>query len=218
MELLVPAISDIVFQYSWTIKNYNKTITKNSFIDSPNFELNVNGIRSSWNLSIRFWKGPEGKRLKNPIVLCLNMLNCKVKAVEQAKIRFQFGIYNAEKNKWEYFSIRRTILELKSTADITSLGYRELSVMERHLKNETVKLMVKIQIQITEYDDKHNLTQDALRLTRHLKDADTKFVCSGKGQDEIPGHENVKAGSSDLPTNIGKSKDSSQRSKDHNDN
>lgn len=100
-----------------------------------------------------------GKRLKNPIVLCLNMLNCKVEAAEQAKIRFQFGIYNAEKNKWEFFSIRRTILELKSTKDIASLGYRELSVGERHLRSETVKLMVKIQIQITECDDKHNLTQ-----------------------------------------------------------
>lgn len=61
MELLVPTVSDIVFKYSWPIQNYKKTIAKNSLIDSPAFDLNVNGIHSSWNLSIRFWKGPEGK-------------------------------------------------------------------------------------------------------------------------------------------------------------
>ncbi|KAH0564416.1 uncharacterized protein LOC123272826 [Cotesia glomerata] len=199
MELLVPAISDIIFQYPWTIKNYKKIIEKNISIDSPAFELNVNGIRSSWNLSIRFWKGPEGKRLKNPVVLCLNMLNCKINSSEQAKIRFQFGIYNTEVNQWEYFNIGRTIIELKSTEDIVSLGYRELSVVERHLKNGVAKLVVKIQM--TEYDSDK---QEPARLTRHLRDADTKFICS-KGQDEIPGHANVKASHSDVPTSIDKS-------------
>ncbi|KAG8034575.1 hypothetical protein G9C98_007651 [Cotesia typhae] len=175
MELLVPAISDIIFQYPWTIKNYKKIIEKNTSIDSPAFDLNVNGIHSSWNLSIRFWKGPE------------------------AKIRFQFGIYNAEVNQWEYFNIGRTIIELKSTADIVSLGYRELSVVERHLKNGAIKLVVKIQM--TEYDSDK---QEPARLTRHLRDADTKFICS-KGQDEIPGHANVRASHSDVPASIDKS-------------
>lgn len=60
MELLVPTVSDIIFKYSWPIQNYKKLIAKNHTIDSPNFEINVNGMRSSWSLSIRFWKGPEG--------------------------------------------------------------------------------------------------------------------------------------------------------------
>lgn len=68
MELLVPTVSDIVFKYSWPIQNYKKTVSKSSFIDSPTFDLNVNGIRSTWSLSIRFWKGPEGKSKKKNYV------------------------------------------------------------------------------------------------------------------------------------------------------
>lgn len=64
MELLVPTVSDIIFKYSWTIKNYKKTVSKNNTIDSPNFDINVNNINSSWSLSIRFWKGPEGMKRK----------------------------------------------------------------------------------------------------------------------------------------------------------
>lgn len=61
MELLVPTVSDVIFKYTWPIANYKKTISKKHSFDSPSFDLNVNGIHSTWNLSIRFWKGPEGR-------------------------------------------------------------------------------------------------------------------------------------------------------------
>lgn len=79
--------------------------------------------------------------------------------VEQAKIRFQFAVYNADVNHWEHCHVSRTILELKSTSDIISLGYRDLSIVDRHFKkNGEVVLMVKIQI--IQYDsEKHNLSQ-----------------------------------------------------------
>ena len=57
---MVPTVSDIIFKYVWPIANYKKTISKKSILDSPTFDINVNGIHSSWNMSIRFWKGPEG--------------------------------------------------------------------------------------------------------------------------------------------------------------
>ena len=65
MELLVPTVSDVIFKYTWPIARYKKTIAKRHSIDSPNFDLNVNGIHSTWNLSIRFWKGPEGICIRN---------------------------------------------------------------------------------------------------------------------------------------------------------
>lgn len=198
MELLVPTVSDIIFKYTWSLANYKKTISKCSSIDSPSFELNINGIHSTWNLSIRFWKGPEGKRITNPVVLCLNILNCTVEEVEQAKIRFQFGVYNADIKQWEYCHVSRTVLELKSTNDIISLGYRDLSIVDRHLKNSgDVDLMVKIQIIQCE-NEKHSLSQDMARLLKHPRAADTKLTCGGLTSTEIPVHSSIIAARSDI--------------------
>lgn len=191
MELLVPIVSDVVFKYTWPIPNYKRTISKKSHIDSPPFNVNINGIHSTWNLSIRFWKNPDGKRIINPVVLCLNMLNCNVDEAEQAKIRFQFAVFNADVKHWEYCHVSRTILELKSYTDIISLGYRDLSIVHRHLKkNGEVVLMVKIQI-IQYESEKHNLSQDMARLLKHSYGADTKLICGGLNNTEIPVHSTV---------------------------
>ncbi|XP_011302340.1 speckle-type POZ protein isoform X2 [Fopius arisanus] len=199
MELLVPTVSDIVFKYSWPIKSYKKTVSKKTFIDSPSFDLNVNGIRSTWSLSIRFWKGPEGKRITNPVVLCLNMLSCSVEEVEQAKIRFQFAVFNANINHWEFCQVSRTVLELKTTKDIISLGYRDLSIVDRHYKkNGEVSVMVKIQIIQCEVE-KNSLAQDMARLLKHPKSVDTKLTCGGSSaHTEIPVHASVIAARSDV--------------------
>lgn len=193
MELLVPTVSDIVFKYTWTVPNYKKSILKKSFIDSPSFDVNVNGIHSTWNLSIRFWKNPDGKRMINPVVLCLNMLSCTVDEAEQAKIRFQFAVFNADVKHWEYCHVSRTVLELKSCFDIVSLGYRDLSIVDRHLKkNGEITLMVKIQIIQCE-SEKHNLSQDMARLLKHPYSADTKLSCGGLNNTEIPVHSSILA-------------------------
>ncbi|XP_026299928.1 protein roadkill isoform X8 [Apis mellifera] len=132
-----------------------------------------------------------GKRIINPVVLCLNMLNCNVDEAEQAKIRFQFAVFNADVKHWEYCHVSRTILELKSYTDIISLGYRDLSIVHRHLKkNGEVVLMVKIQI-IQYESEKHNLSQDMARLLKHSYGADTKLICGGLNNTEIPVHSTV---------------------------
>ncbi|XP_017880179.1 protein roadkill-like isoform X2 [Ceratina calcarata] len=198
MELLVPTVSDVIFKYTWPIPNYKRTISKKSSIDSPSFDVNVNGLHSTWTLSIRFWKNPDGKRMINPVVLCLNMLNCTVDEAEQAKIRFQFAVFNADVKHWEYCHVSRTILELKSYTDIISLGYRDLSIVDRHLKqNGEVVLMVKIQI--IQYDsEKHNLSQDMARLLKHPYGADTKLICGDLTSTEIPVHSSVLAARSNV--------------------
>ncbi|XP_076655273.1 TD and POZ domain-containing protein 2 isoform X1 [Halictus rubicundus] len=198
MELLVPTVSDVIFKYTWSIPRYKKSISKKTFIDSSKFNTNVNGIQCSWNLSIRFWKDPDGKRIKNPVVLCLNMLSCSIDEVEQAKIRFQFGVFNADLKHWEYCHVSRTVLELKSGTDIISLGYRDLSILDRHFnKNGEVLLLVKIQIIQCE-NEKHNLSQDMARLLKRPNGADTKLVCGGLNDAEIPVHSNIIAARSSV--------------------
>ena len=198
MELLVPVVSDVICKYTWPIPNYKKSVLKKSSIDSPSFNININGIHSSWSLSIRFWKNPDGKRIINPVVLCLNMLSCTVEEAEQAKIRFQFAVFNADVKHWEYCHVSRTVLELKSCSDIISLGYRDLSIVDRHLKKcGEVVLMVKIQIIQCE-SEKHNLSQDMARLLRHPHGADTKLTYGDLNSTEIPVHSSIIAARSNV--------------------
>ena len=174
VELLVPTVSDVIFKYTWLIKKYARSMNKRDSYDSPAFDFNVNGVQTKWNMSIRFWKGPEGKRLNNPVVLCLNLLSCSVDEPEQARVRFQFGVYNVEIKQWEMCHVSRVVLHLQNTQDMLSLGYRDLSILERHMDSASgdVSVFVKLQLFQTEAD-RHSLSQDLARMLSHttLNDA-----------------------------------------------
>ena len=104
------------------------------------------------------------------------MLKCTVEETEQAKIRFQFAVFNADVNHWEYCHVSRTILELKSTSDIISLGYRDLSIVERHLKkNGELVVMVKIQIIQCE-SEKHSLSQVSFRRSNNFPNSSQSSI------------------------------------------
>jgi speckle-type POZ protein len=61
----------------------------------------MNGILTVWNLSIRFWVGGQGERLTNPIVLCLNLVSCKVDTKKDVTVKYKFGIYNQNSHEFE---------------------------------------------------------------------------------------------------------------------
>ncbi|TRY61885.1 hypothetical protein TCAL_08281 [Tigriopus californicus] len=95
LEVVAPVTSDVEFKFCWPIEGFLKqakgsssrsSINSNDFEDKPSsgldsktFEINVNGVHTTWNLSIRFWTGEDGERLANPFVLCLNMLSCSIR-------------------------------------------------------------------------------------------------------------------------------------------
>ncbi|XP_076239185.1 TD and POZ domain-containing protein 2 isoform X2 [Calliopsis andreniformis] len=126
------------------------------------------------------------------------MLHCTVDEAEQAKIRFQFAVFNANVKYWEYCHVSRTVLELKSCSEIISLGYRDLFIVDRHLnKDDEVLLMVKVQIIQCE-SEKHSLSQDMARLLKHSYAADTKVICGDLNSTEIPVHSSVLAARSNI--------------------
>jgi speckle-type POZ protein len=116
-------------------------------------------------MSIHFWKGTEGKSLNNPEVLCLNLLSCYTEEPEQAHVRSQFGVYNVEIKKWEMCHISRVVLHLQNTNKLLLLGYRDLSILDRHMQSHggDVCVFVKIQLVPTEAE-RHSLSQDLARM------------------------------------------------------
>ena len=73
LEIVAPSTSDVEFKYSWPIDGFIQQVRlktgdgngdnddaqvktcKADGLDSKNFEINVNGVLTIWNLSVRYW-------------------------------------------------------------------------------------------------------------------------------------------------------------------
>lgn len=178
-EIEVPVSSEVVFRKIWQIKNFIKTISKNDLLDSPEFQCTVNGKKTFWNISIRFWKGANGKKVTNPVVICLNSTGCETEEIGQARVRFQFGVRDELIRFWECSPISNVVLNLENKKELLSVGYKSLGILDRHIdKLKDVKIMVKLQI-IQSDEDAHSLSQDMARLlSKKTEDMDTLIQCS----------------------------------------
>lgn len=161
LEVVAPATSDIEFKFSWTIEGFlkqakssSKSIDKEGSdgdvssggttgLDSKPFEININGVRTVWNLSVRFWRGEDGERLANPFVLCLNMLSCNVDKPLEAGIRFRFGVLNRASGDFEMGPAgTKPDLRLEKTTELRSVGYRNIAISEKHIDSSTGDIQV----------------------------------------------------------------------------
>ncbi|KAL1498372.1 hypothetical protein ABEB36_009181 [Hypothenemus hampei] len=176
-ELEVPVASELVFRKIWNIMRFHHTIKKRDLLDSPEFRCSVNGVTTFWNISVRFWKGANGKKVTNPLVICLNLTGCDTEETGQARIRFQFGVWDANIKHWECCPISSVVLNLQNTRELLSVGYKSLGIMDRHIDNsKDVKIMVKIQI-IQSDEEVHSLSQDMGRLMLDEDSKDTLVEC-----------------------------------------
>ncbi|XP_025837051.1 TD and POZ domain-containing protein 5 isoform X2 [Agrilus planipennis] len=190
-DLEVPVASEIVFRKIWRIRKFKKAVSKLDFVDSPAFTCSVNGTITQWNVSVRFWKGSNGKKVTNPVVLCLNLTGVHTSETGQARIRYQFGVWDANIRHWECSSISSTVLNLESRQDLLSIGYKSLGIHDRHSDNEKdVRIMIKIQI-IHSEEEEHSLSQDLARILAVNSEefSDTIIECaSDEGNKTLKSH------------------------------
>lgn len=132
-EIEAPVASEVVFRKIWRIKKFHKTISHRTLIDSPIFRCSVNGMSTFWNIAVRFWKGPQGKKITNPLVVCLNLTGCETEEIRQARVRFQFGVWDATIRHWECCPISSVVLNLQDTQELLSVGYKSLGILDRHI-------------------------------------------------------------------------------------
>ena len=210
-DLEVPVASEVVFRKVWRIRNFKKIVAKKDFLDSPEFRCSVNGMSTYWNVAVRFWKGSNGKKIPNPLVLCLNLTGCETEEKGQARVRYQFGIWDASIRYWELCDISNLVLNLENSHNLISIGYKTLGINERHIDSEKdLRIMVKVQI-IQSEEEEHSLSQDLARIlaTESEQYADTIVECTSETKDE-PFKVNsmlIKARSSKLGAMLQKYKD-----------
>jgi len=229
LEVVAPVTADVEFKYTWPIdgfvnqvKNGNSSSlssnvsgglsNNNNGLDSQPFEVNVNGVRTRWNLSVRFWTGEDGERLANPFVLCLNLLGCSV-AVDGCSdgaggsstesqqpsttttgVKFTFGILNRVSDDYEMFQPDNrpsksgsTVLPT-NTSEIKSLGYKNLAIGEKHVNGGgDIRLVCKLKI-VKDDSSNHSLSSDLKALINDEKSADVVVEAGGK---EFKVHRNI---------------------------
>lgn len=220
MELLTNNIGDLVFKQTWVIQGYTKIIKKQEGFDSEPFEVNINGIFTKWNLSIRYWKGAYGDRLINPVVLCLNQMSCtrdtpwtndsdtsesssssENHTRQQILLNFQFGVFNHEIGREEPTSVSHYTLTTQPLQELVSVGFQEVNIKTRHLDAKgNVTISVKMQMCSID-DDKHSLVDDMQKMMEDIqlegpKDKNSYLpniiVLTAQGE-EFPVHRHIMA-------------------------
>ncbi len=189
LEVVAPVTSDVEFKYTWPIDGFLKKVKRqkkktdaesdysennengttsasasNAGLDSAPFDINVNGVKTTWNLSVRFWIGEGGERLANPFVLCLNMLSCAVDSpVEDVAVRYRFGVLNRATGVFEMGGTEeKSGLCLESTSELKSVGYKNIAVSDQHVDSESgdMELVCKMKL-VKEDRECHSLSSGA---------------------------------------------------------
>ncbi len=151
-------------------------------MDSDPFDISVNGVHTTWNLSIRFWTGEDGQRLANPFVLCLNLRSCQnLPKPLDVGVRFRFGVFNRASGTFEMCTADvRPDLHLENTNELRSVGYRNMAISDKHVNAlGDVKLTVRLRL-LRDDADLHSLASDMKQLLGDETTADVVLEAGNK--------------------------------------
>ena len=70
-------------------------------INSNHLFINHLGIETVWSLSIRFWVDKKSQKITNPVVVCLNLVSCKLEEKHASLVKYKFGKFNHDKEVFE---------------------------------------------------------------------------------------------------------------------
>ncbi len=144
--------------------NTHSTVVDNGQggLDSGAFDININGVETRWNLSVRFWTGEDGERLANPFVLCLNMLSCKVDKPTNVDVKYKFGVLNRASGQFEMASPElKPNLMLETSSELRSVGYRNVAISDKHLSGSGGDICLVCRVKLVKDDaDVHSLSSD----------------------------------------------------------
>lgn len=192
LEIVAPSTADVEFKFSWPIDGFIQQVKtcKSDGLDSRNFEINVNGVLTLWNLSVRFWMGEQGERLANPFVLCLNLVGCRVEGKQDVAVKYKFGIYNRCNEEFEMGSPERVHLKLEEREKLQSIGYKNIAMSDKHINaSGDVILIVRLSI-IKKEEPCHSLSSDLGSL---INDEASSDLILEAGERKFRVHRNILA-------------------------
>lgn len=199
LEVVAPITSDIEFKFTWPIDGFLRLVKKDSLplmngeektstdeinndgLDSQPFDVHINGVQTSWTMSIRFWTGENGERLANPFVLCLNLRSCKVAKPVDVGVKFKFGVLNRGNNEYEMGAPdNKADVHLETGDELRSIGYKNIAINEKHVNSKgDIQLVCKLKI-VKDDSTNHSLSSDLRSLINDEKSSDLVLEAGGK--------------------------------------
>lgn len=201
LEIVAPSTSDVEFKYSWPIDGFIQQVKtcKADGMDSKSFEINVNGVLTIWNLSVRFWIGEQGERLANPFVLCLNLLGCKVDKKQDVSVKYKFGIYNRSNEEFEMGPPDKVSVKLEEKDKLQSIGYKNIAINDKHVNAAGDVILVVRLSMIKQEVASHSLSSDLGSLINDEKSSDLILEA---GERKFKVHRNILAARSPVFANL----------------
>ena len=158
--------------------NTTKTKPQSTGFDSKPFVSTLNGVQTTWNISIRYLTDQNGETILNPLVLCLNMLpsyDQSVGVLDNASIKYQFSILNNHTNKYEMetgFAGEEKPMSLTNCPKMKSIGYKTMRIKKSHIDVQggltlTCKLNIRVEDSAKPQD---NLSHLSFKSTTHNGD------------------------------------------------
>ncbi|XP_023332547.1 uncharacterized protein LOC111704523 [Eurytemora carolleeae] len=151
LEIVAPATSDVEFKYTWPIQSFVHQVKscKTEGLDSKPFDINVNGVQTTWTLSVR-------RAEKN----------------QEIAVKYKFGILNRHTEEAEMGPPDRVSLKLEPKEKLQSIGYKNIAMNDKHVNAAgDVLLFVRLSI-IREEEAAHSLSSDLGSLINDEKSSD----------------------------------------------
>ena len=94
-------------------------------------------------LICRFWTSEQGKKIFNPFLLCLNLLESKSTSDDPVEVTYKFSIYNRAEEQYDEGQEGVASVVLDRSDQIQSVGVENVTLQDENY-NEDGDLLLKV--------------------------------------------------------------------------
>jgi len=183
------------FKCSWPIQNIlNKAeFSGGQGLDSKYFKIQINGVSTVWNLSIRFWTNDQGERIFNPFLFCLNLIESKSTLEDPVVVTYKFNMFNRALEKYDEGPEGVAFVVLDGRDQIQSVGVKNVALKDDNF-NDDGDILLQLSVSFDWQSKGHENTQKMPKYLEQHQNPPDLLVVSGSRL--FPVHRRVLAAAS----------------------
>ena len=109
---------------------------KNNGFDSKPFCVELNGVCTEWNLSMRFMVGKDDEKVKNPVIFCLNLLpfsEASKGLFDNLTLEYEFAFMNHQTSTYEIIGRGSSTIVPGDGNDMRSIVYKTIIIRDVYI-------------------------------------------------------------------------------------
>ena len=106
---------------------------ENNGFDSKPFCVELNGICTEWNLSMRFMVGKDGEKVQNPVIFCLNLLpfsDTSEGLLDNLTLEYEFAFMDHQTSTFEIVGRGSSVIVPGGGNNIRSIAYKTIIIRD----------------------------------------------------------------------------------------